>query len=114
MLGVLKQKELPETKTDKPVSGPPVLPHGKAEGEGPGTALRHDRRQDRDAVPPRALMRAEEIDTPALLVDLDVMERNLRRVADYTRATDCGCARTPRRTNRRASGGVNWTWAPRA
>ncbi len=30
-------------------------------------------------------MRAADIDTPALLVDLDVMERNLRRVADYAR-----------------------------
>ena len=31
-------------------------------------------------------MQAAEIDTPALLVDLDAMERNLRRVADYTPA----------------------------
>lgn len=31
-------------------------------------------------------MHISEIDTPALLVDLDVMERNLRRVADYTKA----------------------------
>jgi D-serine deaminase-like pyridoxal phosphate-dependent protein len=30
------------------------------------------------------MMRVPDIDTPALLVDLDVMERNLRRVADYT------------------------------
>lgn len=30
-------------------------------------------------------MRATDLDTPALLVDLDAMERNLRRVADYTR-----------------------------
>jgi len=30
-------------------------------------------------------MRAADLETPALLVDLDVMERNLRRVADYTR-----------------------------
>ncbi len=29
-------------------------------------------------------MQALDIDTPALLVDLDTMERNLRRVADYT------------------------------
>jgi D-serine deaminase-like pyridoxal phosphate-dependent protein len=29
-------------------------------------------------------MRVQDIETPALLVDLDVMERNLRRVADYT------------------------------
>lgn len=32
------------------------------------------------------MKRAAEIDTPALLVDLDIMEANLRRVADYTRA----------------------------
>jgi D-serine deaminase-like pyridoxal phosphate-dependent protein len=31
------------------------------------------------------MMRAADIDTPALLVDLDAMELNLRRVADYTR-----------------------------
>jgi D-serine deaminase-like pyridoxal phosphate-dependent protein len=30
-------------------------------------------------------MHITEIDTPALVVDLDVMERNLRRVADYTK-----------------------------
>jgi D-serine deaminase-like pyridoxal phosphate-dependent protein len=30
-------------------------------------------------------MHVSEIETPALVVDLDVMERNLRRVADYTR-----------------------------
>lgn len=30
-------------------------------------------------------MRIADIDTPALLVDLEAMERNLRRVADYTR-----------------------------
>src|SRR5215470_13130796 len=30
-------------------------------------------------------MHLSEIETPALVVDLDVMERNLRRVADYTR-----------------------------
>jgi len=31
-------------------------------------------------------MLVSEIDTPALLVDLNVMERNLQRVADYTKA----------------------------
>src|SRR3954469_18747029 len=30
-------------------------------------------------------MHVSEIDTPALVVDLDIMERNLSRVADYTR-----------------------------
>src|SRR5947209_2261286 len=30
-------------------------------------------------------MHVSEIDTPRLVVDLDIMERNLRRVAEYTR-----------------------------
>lgn len=33
-------------------------------------------------------MRISELDTPALVIDLDIMERNLRRVADYARAHD--------------------------
>ncbi|MEK7404590.1 MAG: alanine racemase [Acidobacteriota bacterium] len=33
-------------------------------------------------------LRVSELDTPALLIDLDVMERNLRRAADYARAND--------------------------
>src|ERR1035438_8657171 len=32
-----------------------------------------------------AYMHVSEIDTPALVVDLDIMERNLARVADYAR-----------------------------
>ena len=31
-------------------------------------------------------MHISELDTPALVIDLDIMERNLRRVADYTKA----------------------------
>ena len=31
-------------------------------------------------------MHVSEIDTPALVVDLDIFERNLHRVADYARA----------------------------
>src|SRR5262249_48361082 len=34
-------------------------------------------------VPP--VVRISELETPALVVDLDIMERNLRRVADYAR-----------------------------
>ena len=33
-------------------------------------------------------MRISELDTPALLIDLDIMEANLRRVADYARQHD--------------------------
>ncbi len=32
------------------------------------------------------MTRVEDLDTPALIVDLDIMERNLRRVADYCAA----------------------------
>ncbi|MEN6603918.1 MAG: alanine racemase [Bryobacteraceae bacterium] len=31
-------------------------------------------------------MRIQDLDTPALIIDLDIMERNLRRAADYARA----------------------------
>ena len=31
-------------------------------------------------------MHISELDTPALVIDLDIMERNLRRVADYTKS----------------------------
>lgn len=33
-------------------------------------------------------MHVSELDTPALLIDLDIMERNLRRVADYAKSKD--------------------------
>lgn len=33
-------------------------------------------------------MRLSELDTPALVVDLDILDRNLRRVADYARSHD--------------------------
>ena len=32
----------------------------------------------------------EEIDTPALLVDLDALERNIERMAEFGRANDIG------------------------
>src|SRR5438270_1101023 len=31
-------------------------------------------------------MHISQLDTPAVVIDLDVMERNLRRVADYTKS----------------------------
>jgi D-serine deaminase-like pyridoxal phosphate-dependent protein len=31
-------------------------------------------------------MHISELDTPALVIDLDIMDRNLQRVADYTKA----------------------------
>src|SRR5262249_20845720 len=33
-------------------------------------------------------MHVSELETPALLIDLDIFERNLRRVADYAKAND--------------------------
>lgn len=33
-------------------------------------------------------MRVSELETPALLIDLDIFERNLKRVADYAKAND--------------------------
>ncbi len=32
-------------------------------------------------------LRKEELDTPALLIDLDAMERNLQKMAEYFRTT---------------------------
>ena len=37
-------------------------------------------------------MHVSEIDTPALVVDLDIMERNLARVAGYAREAESGDA----------------------
>jgi len=33
-------------------------------------------------------MHVSELDTPALLIDLDIFERNLGRVAGYAKASD--------------------------
>jgi D-serine deaminase-like pyridoxal phosphate-dependent protein len=33
-------------------------------------------------------MRISELETPAILIDLDIMDRNLKRVADYARSND--------------------------
>ena len=52
MLAVLKQKELPETKTDKPVSGLLYFPMEKQKAK--DLELRYNplRRQDHHALPP--------------------------------------------------------------
>ncbi len=39
---------------------------------------------------PRRNMSKWDIDTPALLIDLDAMERNIRRMSDYCRANNVG------------------------
>ena len=48
-------------------------------------------------------MSLDEVDTPALIVDLDAFERNLRRLADRIAGTGVGCGRTPRPINARSS-----------
>jgi hypothetical protein len=53
-----------------------------------------------------------EIPTPALLVDLDAFEANLRRMADAAAARRAnGCARTPRRTSAPRSRSARSRWA---
>ena len=46
-------------------------------------------------------MREDEIDTPALVLDLDAFEANLATMRDCWRPRARSCGRTPRRTNRR-------------
>ena len=48
-------------------------------------------------------MPLDEVDTPALIIDLDAFERNLDRLPSAYRAAPCGCGRTPRPTNARSS-----------
>jgi hypothetical protein len=45
-------------------------------------------------------MNIHELDTPAVVVDLDVMERNLARMADYCRSKDLDCGHTRNLTTR--------------
>ena len=48
--------------------------------------MRHQQRRIWTAPPPAAPgMRIDEIDTPALLVDLDVLRRNVRKMAEIAR-----------------------------
>ena len=51
-----------------------------------------------------------ELDTPALRIDLDRMERNLEEMA-AARARACKCAHTQRRTRCRKSRGSRSRWA---
>ena len=48
-------------------------------------------------------MTLDEVDTPALIVDLDAFEGNLKRLADRVPGAGCGCGPTPRRINARSS-----------
>jgi len=43
----------------------------------------------------------DEVDTPALVVDLDALEGNIARMAKASRAARCGCVRTRRAKVRR-------------
>jgi 3-hydroxy-D-aspartate aldolase len=51
--------------------------------------------------PARPGMREDEVDTPALLIDLDAFEYNLGHMAELLAPPGQNCGRTPRRTNRR-------------
>ena len=48
--------------------------------------------------PPRVGDAVAAIATPALVIDLDALERNIARMAAARANTACVCARTPRRT----------------
>ena len=80
MLSTLKRKILAEKTVTETVTGLLFFPLDKEKTETPGPCLHDRNRQTQDAIP---LTRIEDLDTPALLVDLDIMERNLQRVADY-------------------------------
>ena len=45
-------------------------------------------------------MRLEEVDTPALILDLDAFERNLQHACRHGARRACACARTPRPASR--------------
>ena len=58
-------------------------------------------------------MHVEQIDTPAMVVDLDVMESNLRRVADYAAAHGIAAAAAHQDAQIGAPRpSANWSWAP--
>ena len=48
-------------------------------------------------------MSLDEVDTPALVIDLDAFERNLRRLAERIAGSPVRRARTPRPINARSS-----------
>jgi hypothetical protein len=47
-------------------------------------------------------MALDEVDKPALIVDLDTFESNLERWPEKPLITECGCIPTPRRTSAHA------------
>jgi D-serine deaminase-like pyridoxal phosphate-dependent protein len=50
--------------------------------------------------PRRNRRRHRDIDTPALVIDLDALDRNIAKMAEFSRTTGIRVRRTPRRTNR--------------
>ena len=48
-------------------------------------------------------MPLDEVDTPALVIDLDAFERNLHRLAERIAGSPVRRGRTPRPTNARSS-----------
>ena len=51
-----------------------------------------------------------ELDTPALLVDLEAMDRNLKRMAERLAGDSSASGLTPRRTRAPSSRGSSWIW----
>ena len=62
----------------------------------------------------RRFVTSGELDTPALLLDLDAVERNLDRMAADVARTVRNCVRMPRRTKPRGSPTCNWPAAQSA
>ena len=99
LLAVLKEKVLPEKEITRACLGPALFSdRGQGEAQRPGALLQNQRGSSGPALPslmpgltPDAIpetTRVADLDTPALLIDLDIMERNLTRVADYAREHD--------------------------
>ena len=60
-------------------------------------------------------MPLDEVDTPALIIDLDAFERNLDRLPQRDIGQRCArCARTPRPTNAPSSPCSRWRRVPSA
>ena len=52
-------------------------------------------------------MTRDDLTTPVLIVDLDVMERNLDRMAKFFAGVQLGCGHTSKTTSARTSLGGN-------
>ena len=53
-------------------------------------------------------MRVSDLETPALVINIDIAERNLARVADYARDHNLRLRPHTKRIRFRNSAGANW------